>query len=171
MINHKDIENIIESYNAKIQGVIKRFNKTENDIDDIKQEIYIKTWKNISKYRGDSNIWSWLNKITINTCKDYLRSSKSHLMTDSDPEKIIQNIPDKKLCPEKNTILSERQKLILDSINKLNPKLREVIILYDIEDLTYEEIANKTKRPIGTVKSRLFNARKALREELKTLLN
>lgn len=169
MINHKDIDSIIESYNNKIQNVIRKFVKTENDIDDIKQEVYIKAWKNMSKYRGNSHIWSWINKITINTCKDHLRSSKSHLLTDS--EEIIQKLPDRKFSPEKSSILSERHKLILNSIDKLNPKLREVVILYDIEELTYEEISKKVKCPIGTVKSRLFNARKALKEELITLLN
>ncbi|MCK7483752.1 MAG: sigma-70 family RNA polymerase sigma factor [Candidatus Moduliflexus flocculans] len=83
---------------------------------------------------------------------------------------MIFEIPDKKQTPEVNAVLSERHKLILNAINKLNPKLKEVVILYDIEDLTYEQISEKIKCPIGTVKSRLFNARKILKSELKELL-
>jgi RNA polymerase sigma-70 factor, ECF subfamily len=171
MVDYKSIEEIIESYNSRIHNVIKRFLPTENDVEDVKQEVYIKTWKNISKYRGDASLWGWINKITVNTCKDHLRSGKKFQIVDSEDGNILQNIPDKNPSPDKSIVFTERHRLILDSINKLSPKLREVVILYDIEELNYEEIAEKIKRPVGTVKSRLFNARKALKEELKPLLN
>lgn len=171
MINYKNIEEIIDSYNTKIQSVIRKFVKTGNDIEDIEQEVYIKTWKNMSQYSGKSNLWCWINKITVNTCKDHLRSSKSRIFINNDTEEIIQNTPDKIPSPEKLSIFTERHKLILNAVNKLNPKLKEVVTLYDIEELTYEEISKKIKCPIGTVKSRLFNARKILKQELKDLLN
>lgn len=171
MINYKNIEEIIDSYNIKVQGVIRRFVKTESDIQDIEQEVYIKTWKNISQYKGNSSLWGWINKITVNTCKDHLRSVKSRLTIGADSEEIIQNIPDKSVSPENLTIFTERHKLILDSINKLNSKLKETIILYDIEELSYDEIAEKLNCPVGTVKSRLFNARRILKQELQDLLN
>src|SRR3989339_409855 len=168
MVNAKDIEEIVGSYNSRIQGVIRRFLGSENDVEDVKQEVYIKTWKNISKYRGQASLWSWINRITINTCKDHLRSGKKFQYVTSEDEEIIQNVPDKGLSPDKAIIFTERHRQILDSIDKLSPKLREIVILYDIEELTYEEIALRIKCPVGTVKSRLFNARKALREELIT---
>lgn len=172
MTDTKNIETIIEQYNSKIQTTIKKFLGTNSDVDDIKQEVYIKTWKNLPKHQGKTNIWNWINKITVNTCKDYLRASKkTKLHNTNDNDEIIENIPAKTQHPGNAVIFTERHKLILNAINKLSPKLKEVITLYDIEEYTYEEIAQKLKCPIGTVKSRLFTARKLLKQDLTDLLN
>lgn len=174
MMNHeKNIEKIIDIYNSRVQSVIKRFFSSDEDVQDLKQEVFIKTWKNIDAYQGKSDFWFWLNKITVNVCRDHLRSkkAKTSLNMSADEEELVQTIPDKKRGPELTVISTERHKLILDSINKLNPKLKEVLILHDIEELTYEEISKKIKCPVGTVKSRLFNARKNLKEELVCIIN
>lgn len=161
------IEEIIGLYNTRVQSVIRKF--FDNDIEDVEQEVYIKTWKNLSNYRGDANFWSWLNKITVNTCKDRLRKKSPVSIVDNEEEQTHQ-IQDKTVNLENKAIFTERHEIILKSINKLNPKFREVIILHDIDDLTCEEISQKIKCPAGTVKSRLFNARKILRQELSELL-
>ena len=172
MTNPKNIDEIIDRYNSRIQTVIKRFFSSDEDVQDLKQEVFIKTWKNLNKYQGKSEFWCWLNKITVNVCRDHLRSKKAKTSLNlSGEDELMQNIPDKKTGPEKTVISTERHKLILNSINKLNPKLREVLILHDIEELTYEEISKKVDCPIGTVKSRLFNARKILKEQLANLMN
>jgi len=170
MTSNKDIENIIDSYNNSVQNVINKFFKTPQDIDDIKQEVFIKTWKNLPKFRNDSNFWSWMRVITVNTCKDHLRKQRKHKENVLCDEDALINFSDNTISHESKVASSERQKFILSKIQKLKPKLREVIILYDIEELTYEEISRKVNCPIGTVKSRLFNARKELAKELKELL-
>jgi RNA polymerase sigma-70 factor (ECF subfamily) len=174
MVNNRNIEEIMNLYNYRIHNIVKRYFKTDNnaDIDDVKQDVYVKVWRNLSKCRDDSSLWGWINKITVNTCKDYLkRSKKFNIVPNSEEYDIISDIPDKKAETGKNIEQSERQKMILNSINKLSKKHREVIIYYDIDELTYEEISKKVNCPIGTVKSRLFTARKALYEELKELFN
>jgi RNA polymerase sigma-70 factor (ECF subfamily) len=174
MVNSKDIEEVINLYNSRIHSVVRRFFKSDSnvEIDDVKQDVYIKVWKNLSKCRNDSNPWGWINRITVNTCKDYLKSSKKFsIVPNTEEQDIINTIPDKKSETGKTIEQSERQKLILSSINKLSKKYRDVIIYSDIEELTYEEIANKVNCPVGTVKSRLFTARKILYEELKELIN
>lgn len=167
----RNIDEIIDCYGSRVQGVIKRFLKTPNDIEDLEQEVYIKTWKNLSRHKEKTGFWSWINTITINTCKDHLRSTRKHQIIADSEEEILENIADKALNPEKLTVMNERHKLILNGINKLNPKYKEVLMFHDIEELTYEEISRKLKCPVGTVKSRLFNARKALKEELSSLLS
>jgi len=174
MVNNKDIEEVINNYNSRIHSVIKRFFRSDSnvEIDDVKQDVYIKVWKNLSKCRNDSSLWGWINRITINTCKDHLKSSKKFsIIPNSEEHDIINSIPDKKSETGKNIEQAERQKLILHSINKLSKKHKDVIIYSDIDELTYEEIADKVNCPIGTVKSRLFVARKILYEELKELIN
>lgn len=171
MINNKSIEDVIGEYNSKIQNVIKKFNKAESDVEDIKQEVYIKTWKNISKFNKEINQWGLLKRITVNTCIDHFRTNKKHIKETYADQDILNNLPSPKATLEQKVIFTERHKQILNSINKLNPKLKEVITLYDIEELSYEEISNKLNCPVGTVKSRLFNARKVLKEELKDLIN
>lgn len=173
MVNNKNIEEVIDSYNSKIHNVVKRFFKTDNnfDVDDVKQEVYIKVWRNLSKCRDDASLWGWINRITINTCKDHLKNSKKfNIVSNTEENDIISSIPDKKASAGKSIEQTERQQLILNSINKLSKKHKDVIIYSDIEELTYEEIAKKVNCPIGTVKSRLFVARKALYEELKELM-
>ena len=165
------INNIILLYNSKINSIIKKFLNNKEDVEDIKQEVYIKTWKNLHKYKGNSDIWCWIRKITLNTCKDHFRfSKKPDFITNENKESIIANIASKALVPENKAILSERHKLILSTIGKLKPKLREVVILHDVYELTYEQISIKIKCPEGTVKSRLFNARKAIREKIGDLI-
>lgn len=170
MTNTKNLENIIGLYGSRIHNVIKKFTKVDSDIEDIKQEIYIKTWKNLPVFNGSSVHWGWLNKVAVNTCIDYFRSSKkrqNEIRVDKD---VLENIKSNQENTEVKIIFTERHKLILSAIDKLPPKFREVIILHDIEELTYEEISLKIKCPIGTVKSRLFTARKILRENLQDLL-
>ncbi len=138
---------------------------------DIQQEVYIKIWKNLPKYQDNGKLPGWIKKITVNTCKDHLKSRQfnQNKVTTSEDE-ILTAIKDKKTTPDNLILLKERQRKIIAAIEKLSPKFKEVIILYDIEEMTYEKIAEKLKCPTGTVKSRLFNARKQLQAELTDLL-
>lgn len=171
MTRDNNFETLVDSYNLRIQNTIKRFFNSHQDVEDVKQEVYIKTWKHLSSFRGESHLWGWLRTVTLNTCKDQLqKNSKSkNNLNDTDGD-ILCNIADSRENIEQKSLITERQKAILSAINRLKPKFKEVIILHDIEELTYEEISQKIKCPIGTVKSRLFNARSVLKEELTNLL-
>jgi RNA polymerase sigma-70 factor (ECF subfamily) len=170
MNKNKEIEKIFHRYGGKIQSVIRQFIPVNEDINDVKQEVYIKTWKNFGKFKGESGIWSWIRVITVNTCKDHLKSNKKKRLDISSDEEDTKEIPDNTVNFEKKLAIKERQMFILDKINKLPKKQRDVIIFHDIEELTYEEISKKLNCPIGTIKSRLFNARQILKIELQELL-
>jgi RNA polymerase sigma-70 factor, ECF subfamily len=144
---------------------------TGSSNEDIEQEVYIRTWKNIDKYKEEGKFKSWINTITANLCRDYLRSSyfKHSQDTVTEEDDLIQ-IRDEKQDIESEFIAKQRQKRIINAIDNLKPKFKEVIIMYEMQDMSYEEISEKIKCPVGTVRSRLFNARKELSLTLSDLI-
>ncbi len=144
---------------------------TGSSNEDIEQEVYIRTWKNIDKYKEEGKFKSWINTITANLCRDYLRSSyfKHSQNTVTEEDDLIQ-IRDEKQDIESEFIAKQRQKRIINAIDNLKPKFKEVIIMYEMQDMSYEEISEKIKCPVGTVRSRLFNARKELSITLSDLI-
>lgn len=137
--------------------------------EDIEQEIYIKTWQNLENYEEQNKFKSWLNAITYNMCRDYLKSSIVKNKYKLVEEEQGEDICDKKSIEEKLDSI-ERQKKILKEINRLPKKLKEVIIYHELEEKSYEDISMILNIPIGTVKSRIHNAKELLKISLKDLL-
>lgn len=160
---------IINANKQNIKNIIKLITKQENE--DIEQEVYIKLWKNVDKYEERGSLKSWVNTIAKNTSKDYLKSAvvKNEQNSTSD-DLVVCNIKDKKRSPEDCVIVNERQKRIIKAVDNLKPKFREVIMLCEIYGYTYEEASKKLNCPIGTIKSRIYNAKKELAEVLQDLL-
>ncbi len=164
-----DFNKVIEANKQNIKNIIRLITKEENE--DLEQEVYVKIWKNAEKYQEKGSVKSWISTIAKNTSLDYLKSSYRKVFQSSTSEDfVISSIKDKKNMPDDTFAKKERQKKIIDAINQLKPKFREVIIMCEINGYTYEETANKLKCPIGTIKSRLFNAKKELAEKLSDLL-
>ena len=162
------MKNIIDKYNHKIKQIIKNFTGEYNE--DLEQEVYIKTYKNLSKYQEQNKFSQWICTITANLCKDYLKSTKFKISSKSTGEEEILNNISQNTTPETQYSLKERQKIVLKEINNLPKKLKQTIILYEFEDYSYEKIAKKLNIPEGTVKSRINNARKILKEKLSFLM-
>lgn len=162
------MKNIINKHSYKIKQIIKNFTGEYNE--DIEQEVYIKTYKNLGKYIEQNKFSQWVCTIAANVCRDYLRSSKFKMQNQTISEdEVLNNISSKK-TPEMVYSQKERQRIILREINSLPKKMKEVIILYEFEDYSYERIAQKLRIPEGTVKSRINNARKILKERLSFLM-
>lgn len=164
-----DLKKVIKDNKQNIKNIIRLITKEDND--DLEQEVYVKIWKSSEKYKEQGSIKSWISSITKNTSLDYLKSSyyKVSAAASSD-DLVLTNIKDKKSSPESDILKKERQKIIINAINHLKPKLREVIIICEINGYSYEECAQKLKCPLGTVKSRIYNAKKELAQNLKDLL-
>lgn len=158
---------IIEKNRQNVRKIIRLITNEQNE--DIEQEVYIKVWQNKEKYEEKGKMTGWIGTIAKNLSKDYLKSAAYKKRADAD-ETVFEQIKDKKASPELKLIQNERQKRIIDAINNLKPKYKEVIMLYEIEGMPYEKIAKKLNCPMGTVKSRLFNAKKELYEVLKDLI-
>ncbi len=161
---------IIKKNRANVKNIIRMISGEENE--DLEQEVYLKVWKNSEKYKEKGSFKSWINTIAKNVTKDYLKSAvkKHETLTSEDDDTVFQNIKDKKASPELRLIKNDRQKRIMDAINHLKPKFKEVIIYSEIYGYTYEDCAKKFNCPVGTIKSRIYNAKKELAEQLKDLL-
>ena len=164
-----DLKDIINNHGAVVRSIIKRITNEQNE--DLEQEVYTRVWKNSDKYREKGTFNAWIRTISANLSKDYLKSSQKKLSDNSTgDETVLSLVKDGRVSPEDLLLQKERQKMVSEAINKLKPKFKEVIMLYEIENKTYEEISQQLKCPIGTVKSRLYNAKKELAEMLKELI-
>lgn len=164
-----NFNNIIKRNRENIRSIIKLITNEENQ--DLEQEVYVKVWKNADKYKEQGSFSGWINTIAKNISKDYLKSAvkrREQLIAEDDT--LLLNLKDKKSTPELKLIRNDRQKRIIKAINNLKPKFRQVIMYCEINGYTYEECAQRLKCPVGTVKSRIYNAKKQLAVELKDLL-
>ncbi|HIS88133.1 TPA: sigma-70 family RNA polymerase sigma factor [Candidatus Avigastranaerophilus faecigallinarum] len=163
------MKSIIDQYRNNIRKIISTMTGSTNE--DIEQEVYIRTWKNIDKYKESGKFKSWISTITANLCRDYLKSSYfKHAQNSVTEEDELIQIKDNRESIENELIRKQRQKRIMDAIDSLKPKFREVIIMYEMQEMSYEEISEKLKCPVGTIRSRLFNARKELSVLLQDLI-
>ncbi|MBQ7764963.1 sigma-70 family RNA polymerase sigma factor [bacterium] len=166
MMNFNDL---IKTNKQNVKNIIKLITKQENE--DLEQEVYVKAWKNVEKYEERGSFKSWISTIAKNVSKDYLKSAgfKNSNNTTSD-EIVLNTLKDSKQTPEAQIIRNERQVRIIEAIESLKPKLKETIMLCEIYGYTYEEASKKLNCPLGTIKSRIFNAKKELTEKLEDLL-
>ena len=160
---------LVKTNKQNVKNIIRLITKQDNE--DLEQEVYIKAWKNADKYEERGSFKSWISTVAKNVSKDYLKSAgfRNSQNTTSD-EIVLNTIKDSKSTPESTILASERQKRIINAIEGLKPKLKEAIMLCEIYGYTYEEAAQKMKCPLGTVKSRIYNAKKELAEILEDLL-
>ncbi len=164
-----DFKQLIRSNQNNVRSIIRLITKETNE--DLEQEVYMKVLKNADKYKEQGAFKSWINTIAKNVSKDYLKSvqkrNQGYLTSD---EEIINSLKDKKESPELKLISNDRQKRILDAVNSLKPKFKQTVMLCEIYGYSYEDAAYKLKCPVGTIKSRLYNAKKELAVLLKDLL-
>ncbi len=164
-----NFKEIIKKNRVNVKNIIRKISGEDNE--DLEQEVYLKVWKNSDKYNETGNFRGWISTVAKNVAKDYLKSSarkREQLIAEDD--KTFENLKDTKASPELNVLKNDRQKRILEAINSLKPKFREVIVYTEFYGYTYEDCAKKFHCPIGTIKSRIYNAKKGLAEELKDLL-
>ena len=164
-----NFEELIKANKANVKSIIRLITKQDNE--DLEQEVYIKAWKNSDKYEERGSFKSWITTVAKNVSKDYLKSAfyKNSMNTTSD-ELTLTVIKDNKSTPDLKLVQTERQSRIINAIEDLKPKMKEVILLCEIQGYTYEEAAKKLNCPLGTIKSRIFNAKKELAVKLEDLL-
>ena len=162
-------EDLIKTNKQNIKNIIRLITKQDNE--DIEQEVYIKLWKNSDKDEERGSLKSWVNTIAKNASKDYLKSAsfKNEQNCTAD-EDVLINIRDRKKSPEDSIITTERQRIIINAVESLKPKFKDVIMLCEIYGYTYEDASIKLNCPIGTIKSRIFNAKKELAVILSDLM-
>ena len=164
-----NFKELIKTNRQNVQNIIRLITKENNE--DIEQEVYIKVWKNADKYKEQGNFRTWICAIAKNLSKDYLKSARRRYDQNSTSDEVVlASIKDTKAAPELKLLQKIRQKKIMNAIDRLKPKFKEVVILCEIQGLTYEQASKKLGIPLGTIKSRLYNAKCQLAQELQDLL-
>lgn len=164
-----DFKDIIENNKTNVRNIIRLITKETNE--DLEQEVFVRVWKNKDKYTEKGSLRSWINTVAKNISKDYLRlASRRHEQNTTSDDEVVNAIKDTKVTPELRLQSKIREKRIIKAIDNLRPKLKEIIMLCDIEGYTYEEAAATLNVPIGTIKSRIFTAKKELAQKLSDLL-
>ena len=163
-------EYLVRQYQNKIYTLCYRYTGNHEDAGDLAQEVFIKLYRNISKFEGRSSFSTWIYQIAGNTCKDFLRKAKNK--TEFSLEEEIFNegesfnpqILKDETTPERQYEEKEKIKILKDAIAKLNPEYRMVLIMREFQDMSYEEIAKQTDTSVGTVKSRINRGRNVLKK-------
>lgn len=174
--NKQAFDKIILKYQQRIIQLVSRFVHNPSDAQDVSQEVFIKAYRAIPNFRGESAFFTWLYRIGVNTAKNHLVSrARRSSNKEVEPEVAEHYETAYKLkegdSPEHLLLTEEIRNAIVTSIDRLPTELKKVITLREFEGLSYEEIANVMECPVGTVRSRLFRAREAIDKVIEPLLN
>ncbi len=167
---------LVQKYQFKILKLVNRYVNDPSEAMDVAQESFIKAYRALDKFRGDSAFYTWLYRIAINTAKNHIVSqSRRMIETDVEVVDMEQTLTKNNLkeysAPEKILLDVEIEHAVNEVIQHLPKELRTAITLRELEGLSYEEIAGIMACPVGTVRSRIFRAREAIERRIKPLLN
>ncbi|MFW5442805.1 MAG: RNA polymerase sigma factor RpoE [Methylococcaceae bacterium] len=166
---------LVIKYQHRIIQLVNRYVKDPSEAQDVAQESFIKAYRALGNFRGDSAFYTWLYRIAINTAKNYLVSRSrrySDYHVDVQDAEQVENAPQLKAMetPEYLLINDEIVSVIKSAIEKLPEEMKIAIMLREFEGMSYEEIAQTMDCPVGTVRSRIFRAREAIDEKLSPLV-
>ena len=169
-------DTLVTKYHIKVVNLVTRFVKNADDAQDVAQEAFIKAYRGLKNFRGDSAFYTWLYRIAINSAKNYLvsqgRKSPTYAVDVEDAEHMESATNLKEYdTPEGNMLTDEIEQTVYKAIKDLPEDLKTAITLRELEGMSYDEIANVMECPIGTVRSRIFRAREAIDKHLKPLLS
>jgi len=167
---------LVKRYQHKVIGLIGRYVQDQAEALDVAQETFIKAYRALDSFRGESAFYTWLYRIATNTAKNYLVTrSRRPPGTDIDIDDVLQAESESELreieTPENNLYRDELFSVMASTLEALPEELRVALTLRELEGMSYEEIAEVMDCPIGTVRSRIFRARDAIDKELKPLLS
>ena len=169
-------ELLVAKYQRKLVRLLSRFIRDPTEVEDVAQEAFIKAYRALPSFRGDSAFYTWLYRIGINTAKNYLVAMGRRAPTVSETESAdSEGSEESGQVPDYNTPENElMSRQIAETVNRavedLPEELRTAITLRELEGLSYEDIAGIMNCPIGTVRSRIFRAREAIAEKLRPQL-
>lgn len=173
-ITHGDylvFEELVSRYYKKIFTAAMALTANEEDSRDLTQETFVGAYKGFNRFQGKSSFYTWLYRIFLNQYFKYLRTKKKQktqsLEYEAGGEKFTREISDLTYSPVKTAEEKEKKDVIWDAIGTLPEDMKVVVVMRYLEEMSCEEIAKSLNCPLGTVKSRLFNARALLKERLK----
>ena len=175
--DQRAFDQLVSKYQRKLGRLLSRFIRDPGEVEDVSQEAFIKAYRALPNFRGDSAFYTWLYRIGINTAKNYLVSQgrRAPTSTNFDAEE-AEGFEDASQLRDINTpesLLLSKQigETVNAAMDALPEELRTAIVLREIEGMSYDEIASMMNCPIGTVRSRIFRARDAVASRLRPLLD
>lgn len=178
--NTDAFQELVLKYEKRVYNHCMRMVNDEMESYDLTQEVFLKVFRKIKNYEHTYSFYTWLYRITVNCCIDYLRRKKRQVQSvsisantgdDSGQNGKDQDIPDDSFIPDTVLANKELNEVLKTAINQLSERLRSIILLKEVEGFSYEEIAEILGCSRGTVKSRLFRARERLKEILTEYVN
>ncbi len=165
---------LVLKYQHKIISIISRYIKDSAEVYDVSQEAFIKAYRAIGNFRGDSAFYTWIYRIAINTAKNHLvsrgRRPPSSDVDVEDAEYYAGSDQLKDVATPEGQLMRDELKAVVDkAIKDLPEDLRTAVTLREMEGLSYEEIADVMECPVGTVRSRIFRARESIERQMATL--
>lgn len=171
--NKRAFDLLVLKYQRRIMRLLARMINDPAEVEDVAQETFIKAYRALPKFRGDSNFYTWLYRIAINSARNWQTASRRRPLQfieykneEGETFSLEETLTDSS-TPELELASRQVASTINSAINGLTPELRTAILLREIEGLSYEEIAQAMGCPIGTVRSRIFRAREAIVEQLR----
>jgi len=165
-------DELVERYHGKIYGLTYNMTSNREDAEDLTQEVFVKAFKALPRFRGNSSFYTWLYRIAVNKTINYRkkRNRKRTLSLDQFDQEIksdeVYHDLTSKGSPLRNVSLTELQKKMNEALQSLSEKHRTVVVLHDMQGIPHEEIAKMVGASVGTIRSRLFYARRQLQAEL-----
>ncbi|MBI4850226.1 MAG: sigma-70 family RNA polymerase sigma factor [Acidobacteria bacterium] len=169
-------EELVNKYNTSVYNLALRLSNDREDARDATQDTFLKVYNNISKFRGDSQLRTWIYRITVNQVANQQRwwrrrrREKTVSLDINDPNEtsVSQKLASSGLTPEQQALAAEKRRMIATALEKIKFDFRVAVILRDIEGLSYEEIAETLEVSVGTIKSRIARGREELRDLLRS---
>jgi RNA polymerase sigma-70 factor (ECF subfamily) len=167
---------LVVKYQQKVAKLISRYMRDQSEVQDVTQDAFIKAYRALPGFRGDSAFFTWLYRIAINTVKNHLMALGRRPPGDDLEAEVAEQMDlggrlREHATPERELLTEEIAETVQAALDDLPDDLRTAIVLRELEGLSYEEIATAMDCPIGTVRSRIFRAREAIDKRLRPLLN
>ena len=171
----KAFDLLVLKYQQRIMKVLSRYVRDHSEVQDLAQEAFIKAYRALPNFRGDSAFYTWLYRIAINTAKNFVVAQGRRPPSDDieateaeqyDGESALKDYA----SPERETLRDEIKETVFKAIDELPEDLKTAITLRELEGMSYEEIAQTMDCPVGTVRSRIFRARDAIGKKVGSLI-
>jgi len=167
---------LVRKYQHKVIGLVSRYANNHAEAEDIAQDAFVRAWRAIGSFRGDSAFYTWMYKIAVNTAKYHLVAQGRRPPADDIDAEDAVFVPgsdrmQETATPERELMRQQVEQTVFAAVQALPEELRTAITLREVDGLSYEDIAEAMQCPIGTVRSRIFRAREAIDDKLRPLLS